>query len=256
MIVVKTELVAVEREESGKNNKKIRAQKRVPAVVYGRRFKATSIIIETREFVKNVLDSDAGLNLIFNLKMSYEGKSQVVPVKTQSIQRNPLNDEIIHLDFMNVIMDEAIKTKVPIELIGLAIGVKESEGVLVHGLREIEVKCLPGDIPDKIEVDVSGLEINQSVHVSDLKIAKKVEILAEPTEMVATVSPPTKEEVAAAPLTPEEVAAAAAAATGAAAPEGEAAEAGKARPAVEGKEGKAPADKAVKDKKPSPESKK
>ncbi len=119
-------------------------------------------------------------------------------------------------------MDEAIKTKVPVELIGLPIGVKDGGGVLVHGLREIEVKCLPGDIPDKFEIEVSALEINNSLHVSDLKISKKIEVLVPLEEMVANVSPPTKEEeVAPPPLTPEEEAVAAAAAEGAEAVAGE-----------------------------------
>jgi large subunit ribosomal protein L25 len=116
---------------------------------------------------------------------------------------------------MHIVMDEAIKARIPVELVGLPFGVKEEGGVLVHGLREIEVKCLPGDIPDKFEIDVSALKINESLHVSDLEVSKKVEILALQTEMIATVSPPTKEEeVAPPPLTPEEAEAAAAAAEG------------------------------------------
>ena len=214
--MAKVELKASKREEIGKKTKKIRAQGLVPAVVYGRKFKATPVSVDLKEFSKKVLHSEAGLNLIFTLKLSEDGKGKSVPVITYKIQRNPLTDEIIHLDFMNVIMDEEIKTKVPVELVGLPMGVKEGEGVLVHGQREVEVKCLPGDIPDKFEIDVSGLEINHSLYVSDLKVSKKVEILAPATEMIATVSPPTKEEeVVPPPPTPEEAAAAAAAAEGA-----------------------------------------
>jgi large subunit ribosomal protein L25 len=220
--MAKVELKASKREEKGKKNKKVRAQGLVPAVVYGRKFKATSVAIPLKEYTKNVLQSEAGRNLIFTLKVSEDGKARAIPVITQGLDRNPLTDEIIHLDLMHVSMDEAIRTRVPVELKGLPMGVKESEGVLVHGLREIEIKCLPGDIPDKYEVDVSALEINQSLHVSDLKVSKTVEILAAPTEMIATVSPPTKEEeVVPPPLTPEEVAAAAEAAEGAEAVAGE-----------------------------------
>lgn len=230
----KVELKANKREEKGKKAKKIRIQGLIPAVVYGRKIKSYSVAVEAVEFKKKVLQSEAGRNLIFTLKMTDDGKSKSVPVKTQQIQRNALTDEIIHIDFMNIIMDEAIKTKVPVELVGLAIGVKEEGGVLVHGPREIEVKCLPGDIPDKFEIDVSELKINESLHISDLKVSKKVELLIAGTEMIATVSPPTKEEevvVAAPELTPEEAAAAA-----------EAAEAAEAAPAVaeEGVKEKAP----------------
>jgi large subunit ribosomal protein L25 len=111
---------------------------------------------------------------------------------------------------MHVIMDEKIKARIPVELVGLPVGVKEEGGVLVHGLREIEVKCLPGDIPDKYVIDVAALKINESLHVSDLKIFDKVELLVSGSEMVATVSPPTKEEVVA-PVAPTAEAAEAAA---------------------------------------------
>jgi large subunit ribosomal protein L25 len=210
--MAKVEVKASKREEMGKKTKKLRTQGLVPAVVYGRKIKSTPVSVDLKEFNKKVLQSEAGLNLIFTLKLSEDGKGKSVPVITYNIQRDPLTDEIIHLDFMNVIMDEAIKTKVPVELIGEPTGIKESEGVLVHGLREVEVKCLPGDIPDKFEVDVSALEINHSLHVSDLKVSKKVEILAPPEEMIAVVSPSTKEEeVVPPPPTPEELAAAEAA---------------------------------------------
>ena len=91
-------------------------------------------------------------------------------------------------------MEEEIKTKVPIELIGEAVGVKEHEGIMVHGLREVEVKCLPGEIPGKFEVDVSSMKINDALHISDLKAPKGVEILSSLEETVVYISPPTKEE--------------------------------------------------------------
>ncbi len=202
------ELKAKKREEFKKKTKKLRVEGLVPAVVYGRKFKSTPLSINKSDFRKKVLQSEAGTNLIFNLKLTDDGKAKAVPVITHRMQRNPLNDEIIHIDFMHIIMDEEIKTKVPLELIGSPIGTKEEGGVLVHGLREIEIKCLPGDIPDKFEIDVSALKINESLHVSDLKVIKKVEVLANQEEMVATVSPPTKEEEEPPALTPEEVLAA------------------------------------------------
>jgi len=212
---VKVELKAKKREEIGKMNKKVRLQGLIPAVVYGRKFKATPVAIDAKEFKKKVLASEAGHNLLFTLKMTDDGKAQSVPVITQDIQRNPMTDVIIHLDFKHVVMDEAIKTQVPVELIGTPMGVKEEGGVLVHGLREVEIKCLPGDIPDKFEVNVAELAINTSLHVSDLKLDKKIEILSDPTEMLAQVTPPTKEEEVVPTLTPEEALAAGEAVEGA-----------------------------------------
>lgn len=195
-----------QREATGKKLKKLRGQGMIPAVIYGRKLKPLSIVIDGKVFVRKILRSEAGTNAIVALKVS--GKE--IPALTQSVQRNPLTDEIIHVDFRHIVMDEAIRTKVPVELTGVPAGVKDDGGVLVHGLREVEVECLPGNIPDKFVIDVSALKIGDSLHVSDLTQVSKVKILANPTEMVANCSPPTKEEVVAAPIpTPAEVTAAA-----------------------------------------------
>jgi large subunit ribosomal protein L25 len=191
----KVELQAEERKEVGKKAQKVRQRGLIPAVIYGRKFSATPVSLEEKNFEKTVLQSEAGSNLLFTLKLG----GQPVPVITREIQRNPITNKIIHLDLMHVVMDEMIKAKVPVELMGEPIGVKEDGGVLVHGLRQVEIKCLPGDIPDKFKVDVAELHINQSIHLSDLKVSDKIEIIANLSEMIATVSPPTKEEVAAPP---------------------------------------------------------
>ena len=116
--MVKIELKVKKREEFGKKVKKLRQEGFIPAVVYGRKLKATPIAISASEFEKKVLRSEAGQNLIFTLKLSEDGKAKSIPVITYGVQRNPLTDEIIHIDLKHVIMDEAIKTKVPVELVG------------------------------------------------------------------------------------------------------------------------------------------
>ena len=132
-------------------------------------------------------------------------------------------------------MAEEIKIKVSVVLHGEAIGVKLDGGILVHGLREVEIKCLPENIPDKFDVDVSQMKIGAALHVSDLKIEKGITILTLPTEILVSISAPAKEEEVIAPLEAPEVTgqvappAAGAAAPGAAAPAGkEAAPAAKA----------------------------
>jgi large subunit ribosomal protein L25 len=204
----KITLKGEKREELGKKNKVLRMRGMVPAVVYGRKLSPINISINLAEFRKKVLLSDARENLIFNLEVNDKEKNKSLPVKTHQIQRNPLSDDIIHLDLINIDMEEKIKTKVRIILKGTSIGVKEEAGVLIHNLREVEIKCLPGDIPDVFEVDISPLKLNDSLHVSDLKLFKNVEILAEQSELVVSVVPPAKEEEVAAP-SPEEVLAAA-----------------------------------------------
>jgi large subunit ribosomal protein L25 len=205
------ELEARKRSELRKKIKGLRKLNLIPAIVYGRKIDSFPIAVDRKAFIKQVLESEAGMNALISLKLSDEkGKGTVV--LTHEVQRNPLNDEILHIDFRHIVMDEAIKTKVPVELIGVPLGVKDDGGVLVHGLREVEVKCLPSDIPDKFEIDVSALKIGDSLRVSDLTNIAKVEILANLSEMIANCSPPTKEEEVAAPVpTPEEVAAAEAA---------------------------------------------
>jgi len=198
------EVEAKQREEVGKQLNRVRKMGLIPAVVYGKKLKPIAISVDRKIFVKKILGSDSGMNAIINLKL--EGREKTISVLTHEVQRNNLTDEILHVDFRQIAMDEALKTRVPVELTGLPIGVKESGGVLVHGLREVEVECLPGNIPDKFEVDVTALKINDSFHVSDLPKIAKVKVLANPSDMIATCSPPTKEEVVAAPVpTPGEV---------------------------------------------------
>ncbi|MCU0641695.1 MAG: 50S ribosomal protein L25 [Candidatus Margulisbacteria bacterium] len=204
----KIELEATKREEAGKGLKKSRSAGMIPAVIYGKKLKPLSIAVDRKLFVKNILRSEAGMNAIITLKIAGE-KTKEIAALTHEVQRNPLTDEILHVDFRHIVMDEAIRTKVRIELTGTPIGVKDSGGVLVHGLREVEVECLPTDIPGHFTVDVSALSINDSLHVSDLAKTAKVKIVSNPTEMIANCSPPTKEEEVAAPVpTPEQVAAA------------------------------------------------
>lgn len=186
------ELEATKREEVGKKLTSLRKQGFIPAVVYGRKVKSQPIQVERKAFEKNILKSAAGRNAIISLKIAGGAK---ISALTSEIQRNPLNDIILHIDFNAVVMDEAIKTKVPIELTGLPIGVKEGGGIFIHGLREVEVECLPGEIPDRFNVDVSKLNIGDTLHISDLSVQAKVRILTNHTEMIASCAPPAKEEV-------------------------------------------------------------
>jgi large subunit ribosomal protein L25 len=207
----KVELKAEKREELGKKAKKVRKMGLIPAVVYGRKFKSMPVSVDAREYRKKVLQSDAGHNLLFSLNIKSDGKTESIPVISHAIDRNPMTDDILHLDLMHVIMDEVIRTEVPVVLLGIPIGVKDDGGVLVHGLRDIEVECLPGNIPEKFEIDVKDLKVNDSLHVSDIKISENIKLIAEAEDMIVNVSPPTKEEEEVPPpVTPEEAAAAAA----------------------------------------------
>lgn len=172
-------------------SKKLRSQGKLPAVLHDSN-NATPLIIDLRSLRR--LISNAGSNAI--IKLSGLGKEQTVMLK--EIQRNPLKDEITHVDLLKISTSEAVETNIPIEAVGDAVGVKEG-GVLEVSLREIHIKALPAKIPEKIEVDVSELGIGGSVKVGDLTAIEDVEILSAPDETIATVVVPTElkeEEVA------------------------------------------------------------
>lgn len=178
----------------------------IPAQVYGKGFKNLSVAVDPKKFTKIVTGS-AGRNVIISLHVSEGDKVRTVPVLTHVIQRDPMSDRIIHVDFMHVEMKKELKTKVKLELVGIPAGVKDDGGILVHGLREVEVKCLPTAIPEKFQIDVSSLKIGDTLHVSDLKAMEGVEIISSKEETLAHISPPAKEEeiAPAAPVSAAEV---------------------------------------------------
>jgi large subunit ribosomal protein L25 len=227
----KVELQASERAEIGKGLTKIRTQGFIPAVVYGKGLKPLSLSVSGKEFHK-VISGTAGSNVLITLKV--EG-GKALPVLTHEIQRNPVTDEVLHVDFHQINMDDKIKARIHVVLLGEAVGVKEDAGILVHSLREVEVKCLPNDIPDTIEIDIKNMRINDAVHVSDIKPPKGVEFLTASQEILVTVAPPTKEEEVAPTVAPEAVAAV----PGAPAPEGPAVAGAPGAPAAPAKGGEA-----------------
>lgn len=151
------------------------------------------------------------------IDMSVDGGKRTLKVLVQDIQKNPIFDTIDHVDFLSVRMDQLLTTAIPVELTGIAPAVKDFGGVLTLPRNEIEVRCLPGDLIKSIVVDVSGLKTFQdSIHVRDLKVSDKIQVMLDPDMSVVTVLPPRKEEevapAAAAAATPAAGAAAAPAA--------------------------------------------
>ncbi|MBN2190879.1 MAG: 50S ribosomal protein L25, partial [Candidatus Aureabacteria bacterium] len=129
-------------------------------------------------------------------------------VLIKEAQIDPMSNKIIHIDFKEVYMDEKIKTHVPVAEKGEAKGVKDQGGILEHILRELEIECLPGEIPEKIDVDISNLELGASIHVSDLTPPKGVKILTDSEEAIFSVAVPKEiEEPAAGEVSEEEAAA-------------------------------------------------
>lgn len=187
-----TDLKARIREDKGKSAaKRLRAAGQIPAVLYGEKIKTVPLVVEAKDFTA-VVRTEAGANVLLNLKIE-GGKNETAIIK--EMQRNPLKDSFLHVDFMKIALDEKITTTVPVTVVGESPGVKEG-GVLQHGLWEIEVEALPTDLPENFEVDVSELGIGDSLRVSNLPRPKEVEVLSGAEETVVSVVPPTvvKEE--------------------------------------------------------------
>ena len=184
------ELAVKTREKLSKGNTALRKEGFIPAELYGRGFENLHLAVNKKDFQKVL--QEAGESTIVNLVLGSEKHTALI----HETQKDFLTDEIIHVDFHQVRMDEKIKAHIPLEFVGEAPAIKEFGGVLNKTISEIEVEALPGNLPRHFEVDLSGLkELNQSFYVSNLKLPKGVEILVEPETVIATVTPPAEEEV-------------------------------------------------------------
>lgn len=183
------------RTQTGKNaNHKLRAQGYIPAVLYSHG-ESQNIMVQKKNFFK-IFKGHISENVLIDLEIKDTPGS---PVKAfvKDYQRHPITDEILHLDFFKVTMTEAITTRVPVDVVGTPIGVKQG-GILEIIERELEVECLPADLPEKITIDVTNLAIGQSIHVKDIAAPKGVTIVSTPESVVLAVLAPHKaaEEVA------------------------------------------------------------
>jgi large subunit ribosomal protein L25 len=193
-------LVVKKREGVGKSAaKKVRKEGAVPAVVYGREMEPIPIAVNLIEF-KKALSTEAGENTLLELHIKDDGEEITKLALLRDIQFDYLTSRPLHFDFQEVLMKEKLTVKIPVRIMGKAEGVK-SGGILEEILREIEIECLPAEIPNYIEVDVSNLGIGDSIHIGDLTLSENVTVLHEPDETIVTVLSPTVEEiVAAAPI--------------------------------------------------------
>jgi len=179
-------LEVVRRETAGKEiAKKLRAQGQVPAVVYGGHREPVAITVDRKSIAELIQKSEHGVRSIFLLKMS--GTDQQRHAMIKDIQIDPISRKMIHVDFVRVMMDEVIKVNVPVHLSGVSRGVKEG-GVLDWQIRDLHIECLPGSIPDTIEVNVDEVGVHQYIHVSDLKVPEGLKILEEPERVVVGVT--------------------------------------------------------------------
>ena len=186
----------------GKNEaRRLRASGRVPAVVYGAKKNTVAVSVDPKQITR-ILNSESGHNTIFDLQVDSE-KAKVMIVDWQF---DPLKGKLLHLDLKRIAMDEKIRVMVPIHLVGEAAGVKQQGGILDQVLREVEVECLPGDIPSHIDGDVSELVFGTVLRVKDLPHGGTLKFITDEDQTVAHITS-VKEEVAPTPEATAEAAA-------------------------------------------------
>jgi len=185
-------LTAERREATGRSAiRKLKARGIVPAIVYGGKDKAQSLQVSRRD-ISLMLSHASGENILVELEIAGEKGSRMAMI--QEIQHSPVGGDVLHVDFHAVSMDEKIEADVPLEAAGVANGVKNFGGLLEQSLRTLEVECLPRDLPDKVTVDVSALNIGDSIHVRDIHLPAGVASKTQPDLTAFSVLAPVVEE--------------------------------------------------------------
>ncbi|MBI5409801.1 MAG: 50S ribosomal protein L25 [Nitrospirae bacterium] len=192
---------ADKRTETGKGGaRSLRRQDVLPAVMYG---EGRSIPIKLdRKEIQKLIYTGGGEHALITLELNEgDSKTSEHPVLIKDYQMEPVSDELLHVDFIEVSLQKKIKVTIPLVITKEPAGIKMG-GILQHRVREIEVECLPTQIPDKIEIDAGSVEIGHSLHVSDIPLQEGLRIITAPSEVILSVTAPKVEE--AAPVAPVE----------------------------------------------------
>ncbi|MFC6646133.1 50S ribosomal protein L25 [Granulicella cerasi] len=189
---VPTSVVATPRTGTFNKNhaRRVRVAGLIPAVVYGANQPSVAVTVDPR-VITRILHSEAGHNSIFDLQIEggESGKAMIV-----DWQNEPIKGTLLHIDFKRIALGAKMKVSVPVHLVGTSTGVKNQGGVLSQILHEVELECLPTDIPSHIDVDITSLEINGAIHISDLPHTAKYKFLtADENQLVAHVTAPKAE---------------------------------------------------------------
>ena len=182
---------AEKREERGKNvARRIRREGRVPAVLYGSEFDSVPLILNKKD-IFSILKSESGENTIF--QVSFQDQEQDVMIK--DFQQDVVSDELQHVDLIRIALDKTIRVTIPVTLTGDAVGVKTEGGFVDFVTREIEVECLPKDIPEQFDVDIAELHLNQSLKVEDLTAIPGVKVTSDSQLAIVMIHASVAEEV-------------------------------------------------------------
>ena len=185
-------LVATKRETRGKNEaRRMRVAGHIPAVVYGGSVKeSVPVSVDPKETLR-ILHSDSGVNTLIDLELAGGDSGQVL---VKDFQLDPVSSELLHVDFYRLAMDKAITVMVPVTIIGEAIGVKQQGGLLDFVNREIQIECMPSEIPENVKVDVQELSIGDGVRVRDVVEGVTWKPISELDTLLVHVTPPMVEE--------------------------------------------------------------
>jgi len=181
-------LKGLSRSEMGKQAaKRVRAEGRIPAVLYGEEQENVSLSIDAHD-LRVALSTPSGRNVIIQLGM--DGGDGVTRAVIREMDRDSVSREILHLDLQRISENKPVVMHVPVTLVGESLAVKEGRGILDHAMRDLEVKCLPKDIPERIEIDITALEVKHAIHVREIEVAD-VEILDHLDRPVVEILQPT-----------------------------------------------------------------
>ena len=175
----------------GKNaSRRIRQEGMIPAILYDTDTVSIPLTLNKKD-VFAILKAETGENTIFKISFNSETRNTMI----KELQRDPVTDEILHADLIQIAMDNIISVSVPIVLVGEAVGVKTEGGFVDFVTREVEIECLPKNIPEKLEIDISSLHLHQSLKIEDLSFLGEITLVSDPNTVVVLIHAPTKEEL-------------------------------------------------------------
>lgn len=182
------ELKAEIRDDAGKGvARKLRSRGKLPAVIYGKGLEPKKILIDAKNFDHIVLSGSVHHIITINLE---ENKNKMTTI-VKEVQKHPYLDNYLHVDFQSIDIDQEIESVVPVQLVGESLGQKEG-GIVQHGVREVHVFGIAKDMPDHLDVDISLLNIGDSIRIADIKIDENLKIVSNPEETVISILPPVK----------------------------------------------------------------
>ena len=200
----KLTLTIQKRSDSGRREAtRLRNKGLIPGIIYGKKTEPLSVMVQNKELSK-LLRSTSGEHGLLSLKI--EGESADRPALVKTLQHDPVSGHILHVDFHAIALTDKIRVPVRVDLKGEPVGVKQDGGILEHFLREVEVECLPTEIPGHLEYDISAMIIGSTIHVRDLAVPPNVKIITDSEGAIASVQKQKEEKVEeAAALTEPEV---------------------------------------------------